>query len=243
MLCILHIERRLASLVGGAARPGTERQQNNGQPRAGPPMGAPRVARLPLIAGVAKLHESSNITSLVLELADGEPPLTAALAGDFIVLRLRPRPDESPLLRSYSLSDAPSAVRYRISVKREPDGAAGAYIDMRVQAGEILRRAPRAATLRCGRARVPWSLSAPASARPQYSLCCTHWPPSKLGEKFGGFTVPATAASIHLRRRCGDSSRPYPEAAATFVTVRQSRPIGRLSISIGWGAWACPCLR
>ncbi len=68
-----------------------------------------------------KLHESSNVTSLVLEPADGQP-LTAALAGQFIVLRLRPRPDESALLRSHSLSGAPSEDRYRISVKREPQG-------------------------------------------------------------------------------------------------------------------------
>jgi ferredoxin-NADP reductase/ferredoxin len=98
-----------------------------------------------------KLHESSNVTSLVLEPADGEP-LTAALAGQFIVLRLRPRPDQSALLRSYSLSGAPSEDRYRISVKREPQGAAGAYIDTRVQAGDILDvSAPRGSfTLRPG---------------------------------------------------------------------------------------------
>jgi ferredoxin-NADP reductase len=72
-----------------------------------------------------------------LEPADGER-LTAALAGQFIVLRLRPGPDESALLRSYSLSGAPSKDRYRISVKREPHGAAGAYIDTRVQAADIL---------------------------------------------------------------------------------------------------------
>ena len=84
-----------------------------------------------------KLQESSNVTSLVLEPADGEP-LAAALAGQFIVLRLRPRPDESALLRSYSLSGTPSENRYRISVKREPHGAAGAYIDTRVQTGDIL---------------------------------------------------------------------------------------------------------
>ncbi len=214
-----------------------------GNPGLGPPMGPPpawqgfwplRVSR--------KLHESSNVTSLILKPADGEP-LTAALAGQFIVLRLRPRHDESALLRSYSLSGAPSEERYRISVKREPHGAAGAYIDTRVQAGDILDVSPRAAALRCGRASVPWSLSAPASAPPQSSLCCTHWPSSKLGERFGGFTVPATAASIHLRRRCANFSRPCPEAAATFVTVRQSQPIGRLSISTRWGAWACTCSR
>ncbi len=123
-----------------------------GNPGLGPPMGPPpawpgfrslRVSR--------KLHESSNVTSLVLEPADGGP-LTAALAGQFIVLRLRPRLDESALLRSYSLSDAPSEARYRISVKREPHGAAGAYIDTRVQAGDILDvSAPRGSfTLRQG---------------------------------------------------------------------------------------------
>jgi len=83
------------------------------------------------------LHESSNVTSLVLEPLDSKP-LTTALAGQFIVLRLRPGPNESALLRSYSLSGAPSEDRYRISVKREPHGAAGAYIDTQVQAGDIL---------------------------------------------------------------------------------------------------------
>ena len=53
-------------------------------------------------------------------------------------MRLRPRRDESALLRSYSLSGAPSEDRYRISMKREPHGAAGEYIDKRVQAGDIL---------------------------------------------------------------------------------------------------------
>jgi ferredoxin-NADP reductase/MOSC domain-containing protein YiiM/ferredoxin len=123
-----------------------------GNPGLGPPTGPPpawqgfrplRVSR--------KLHESSKITSLVLEPADGRP-LTAALAGQFIVLRLRPRPDQSALLRSYSLSGAPSEDRYRISVKREPHGAAGAYIDAQVQAGDILDvSAPRGSfTLRQG---------------------------------------------------------------------------------------------
>src|SRR4029077_12092528 len=99
-----------------------------GNPGLGPPTGPPpawqgfrslRVSR--------KLHESSNVTSLVLVPADREP-LTAALAGQFIVLRLGPRPDESALLRSYSLSGAPSEGRYRISVKRGAHGAPGGYI-------------------------------------------------------------------------------------------------------------------
>jgi len=118
-------------------------------PRMGPPPAWQGFRSLPVSR---KLHESGNVTSLVLEPTDGAP-LTAALAGQFIVLRLRPRPDESALLRSYSLSGAPSEERYRISVKREPQGAAGAYIDTRVQAGDILDvSAPRGSfTLRQGK--------------------------------------------------------------------------------------------
>jgi ferredoxin-NADP reductase/MOSC domain-containing protein YiiM/ferredoxin len=112
--------------------------RTTGNPGIGPSMGPPpawpgfrslRVSR--------KLHESSNVTSLILEPADRKP-LSAGLAGQYIVLRLRPRPDEHVLLRSYSLSGAPSEDRYRISVKREPHSAAGAYIDTEVQGGDIL---------------------------------------------------------------------------------------------------------
>jgi ferredoxin-NADP reductase/MOSC domain-containing protein YiiM len=109
-----------------------------GNPGLGPPQGPPPAWQgfRPLRVS-QKLRESSNVTSLILEPANGER-LTAGLAGQFIVLRLSPRPDESALLRSYSLSDTPSQDRYRISVKREPQGAAGAYIDTQVQAGDIL---------------------------------------------------------------------------------------------------------
>ena len=62
-----------------------------------------------------KRRESSNVTSLVLEPGDGRP-LAAATPGQFIVLRLTPRPEASALLRSYSLSGAPSDERWRISI-------------------------------------------------------------------------------------------------------------------------------
>ena len=84
-----------------------------------------------------KIHESSSVISLVLEPMDGLP-LTAALPGQFVVLRLRPAPGTPPLMRSYSLSDEPSTRSYRISVKREPHGLAGAYINERVQIGDVL---------------------------------------------------------------------------------------------------------
>jgi ferredoxin-NADP reductase len=84
-----------------------------------------------------KVRESSNVNSSVLEPIDGRP-LTAALPGQFVVLRLRPALDAPALLRSYSLSGEPSAERYRVSIKREAHGAAGAYIDDKLQVGNVL---------------------------------------------------------------------------------------------------------
>jgi len=77
-----------------------------------------------------KNRESVNVTSLVLEPTDGQP-LTAALPGQFIVLRLRPTSDAPALLRSYSLSSEPSEDCYRVSIKRETHGVAGSLYRQR----------------------------------------------------------------------------------------------------------------
>jgi ferredoxin-NADP reductase/MOSC domain-containing protein YiiM/ferredoxin len=84
-----------------------------------------------------KIRESSGVISLVLEPSDGRP-LAMPLPGQFIVLRLKPAPDAPILMRSYSLSDEPSTERYRVSVKREPHGAAGAYIDEKLEVGDVV---------------------------------------------------------------------------------------------------------
>jgi ferredoxin-NADP reductase len=84
-----------------------------------------------------KVRESSSVISLVLESSDGHP-LTAAQPGQFVVLRLKPASDVPALMRSYSLSGEPSAERYRVSVKREAYGAAGAYIDEKLHVGEVV---------------------------------------------------------------------------------------------------------
>lgn len=81
--------------------------------------------------------ESSSVLSLVMEATDGKP-LSQALPGQFVVLRMRPKPEAPPLLRNYSLSDLPSAARYRISVKREVNGAASSYLHTQVRAGDEL---------------------------------------------------------------------------------------------------------
>ena len=103
---------------------------------------APASAR-PAAAGFAPMRvaridrESVDVISLSLEPTDGRP-LTLPLAGQFIVLRLRAGASDSMLFRSYSLSDAPATDHYRVSVKLEPNGAAGGYLHGRVRAGDVL---------------------------------------------------------------------------------------------------------
>ena len=96
-------------------------------------------------------RESSSVLSLVLEPTDGNS-LSPALPGQFVVLRMRPKPDAPSLLRNYSLSDAPSADHYRISVKQEVNGAASTYLHTQVRPGDVLDvSAPRGSfTLRAG---------------------------------------------------------------------------------------------
>jgi ferredoxin-NADP reductase/MOSC domain-containing protein YiiM len=90
-----------------------------------------------------KRRESVNVTSLMLEPSDGHP-LVAAMPGQFVVLRLKPAPAAPALLRSYSLSAEPSAERWRLCIKREPNGAAGAYIDTVLKVGDVIdASAPR----------------------------------------------------------------------------------------------------
>lgn len=86
---------------------------------------------------VQKARESNSVMSLVLEPVD-ESRLAAALPGQFVVLRLRVTPDAPALMRSYSLSSEPGERCYRISVKRELHGVASAYIDDRVEIGDVL---------------------------------------------------------------------------------------------------------
>jgi MOSC domain-containing protein YiiM/ferredoxin-NADP reductase len=82
-------------------------------------------------------RECVDVISLSLEPMDGGR-LTTPLAGQFVVLRLRPRPDGPLLFRSYSLSGPLSDEHYRVSVKVEPNGAAGSYLNSSVRTGDVL---------------------------------------------------------------------------------------------------------
>jgi ferredoxin-NADP reductase/MOSC domain-containing protein YiiM/ferredoxin len=87
-------------------------------------------------------EESADVLSLTLE-SPNTQPLPSALPGQYVVLRLqRAASGEAsapqPLFRSYSLSGPVSEERYRISVKIEPNGAAGAYMREHVRVGGVL---------------------------------------------------------------------------------------------------------
>jgi ferredoxin-NADP reductase/MOSC domain-containing protein YiiM len=88
-------------------------------------------------------HESASVISVALAPADGEP-VGPARPGQFLTVRLRPDPTGAPLLRTYSLSGAPNSESYRISVKREPHGAASGYLHTRLGVGDVIEAgAPR----------------------------------------------------------------------------------------------------
>lgn len=82
-------------------------------------------------------RESADIISLAMRSADGQP-LAAALPGQYVVLRLQTSLGSPPLFRSYSLSGPLSTEHYRISVKIEPNGAAGNWLREHVRIGDAL---------------------------------------------------------------------------------------------------------
>jgi ferredoxin-NADP reductase len=84
-------------------------------------------------------RESADVISIMLAPAGpgASPP---AQAGQFLTVRLRPGLDEAPVTRSYSLSGPPGAT-YRISVKREPHGAASGYLHTCLRTGDVLEAA------------------------------------------------------------------------------------------------------
>ena len=94
---------------------------------------------------VAKIAESSLITSFHLETTDGSA-LPAFRPGQFLVFRIPSGDGKGHVLRNYSLSGAPDDLRhYRISVKREPSAGPGLpvglisnYLHDSVMVGDVL---------------------------------------------------------------------------------------------------------
>ncbi len=88
------------------------------------------------------VRECATVSSIHLADPDGTR-LPNALAGQYLTLRISGAGTPAPV-RSYSLSSAPDAGTYRISVKHEPHGTASGYLTTALKPGAILdTAAPR----------------------------------------------------------------------------------------------------
>lgn len=85
-------------------------------------------------------QESATIRSFELEPADGVAAIPH-LAGQHLPIRVQLPGDQRPVIRTYTLSVAPSDPFYRISVKRE--GAVSRYVHDQIREGDLVEaRAP-----------------------------------------------------------------------------------------------------
>ncbi|HTV57457.1 MAG TPA: MOSC and FAD-binding oxidoreductase domain-containing protein [Verrucomicrobiae bacterium] len=104
---------------------------------------APAAASHPAAPGFEPLvvtsvnRESADVLSITIQKADGTR-LPESLPGQYVVVRLKPSAEGPAVFRSYSLSGAATTERYRISVKIEPNGAAGKYLSEHLRAGDHL---------------------------------------------------------------------------------------------------------
>jgi len=99
-----------------------------------------------------KVLESKTISSFYLKPDDGKP-LDPFLPGQFLPLKLDIPGQYQPVIRTYSLSDTPSAAQYRLTIKRESapanepkayPGVSSNYFHDQVERGsKILTMAPR----------------------------------------------------------------------------------------------------
>jgi ferredoxin-NADP reductase/MOSC domain-containing protein YiiM len=112
----------LAAAEGGAA--------GDGKPSAAPGWAGFRPLRVTRI-----VPETATVASIYLAPDDGQP-LPEALPGQYLTLRVAA--GEPPPVRSYSLSSAPDAGTYRISVKHEPRGLVSGYLHSRLKEGAVI---------------------------------------------------------------------------------------------------------
>jgi ferredoxin-NADP reductase/MOSC domain-containing protein YiiM/ferredoxin len=102
----------------------------------------PEAAAYPAAPGFHRLavtaidRESADVLSVTMRNPEGQP-LAPARAGQYVVLRFQPA-EGAQVFRSYSLSGPLSSESYRISVKVEPNGAAGTWVRDHVRVGDML---------------------------------------------------------------------------------------------------------
>ena len=192
----------------------------------------------PLAVGAVE-PESTSVVSVRLADPDGGA-LPAAQPGQFLTLRLPAAPG-APLLRSYSLSGAPDAGSYRISVKREPHGAGSQFVSTRVHAGDRLdAAAPRGTFILApgaapvllisagvGATPVLAMLHALAAAEPDREVWWLHGARSRAEEPFAAESRSLLAALPHGHRHVC-----YSQPGPADVRGRDYQTRGRLSAPV-----------
>ncbi|MGW0554176.1 MOSC domain-containing protein [Streptomyces sp. NPDC002926] len=124
--------RELAAAQQPRQEPGwpserTSTRQPGGEP-GWPGFKTMRVARI--------VPETPTVSSIHLDTTDNTP-LPEARPGQYLSIRLAIG-DGAPAVRSYSLSSAPTAGTYRISVKHEPHGKVSSYIHATLHPGDLV---------------------------------------------------------------------------------------------------------
>jgi len=122
-------QQSFRDLLAGAEGPGAATHAGSGPAWAG--FRALRVAEV--------VPESATVFSIHLADPDGTR-LPPAQAGQYLTLRVPGAGQPAPV-RSYSLSSAPGADGYRISVKHEPHGSASSYLTTKLRPGAVIEAA------------------------------------------------------------------------------------------------------
>ncbi|MGI9592054.1 MAG: pyridoxamine 5'-phosphate oxidase family protein [Myxococcota bacterium] len=87
---------------------------------------------------IEKRQESADVRSFVFASRD-DGPLPRHVAGQYLPLEFAVEGEDEPLRRTYSLSSAPGGPHYRISVKREPQGAVSRFLHDQLEEGQFVR--------------------------------------------------------------------------------------------------------
>ena len=140
---------------------------NAGLAVTSPPPAWPGFRRLTV---TAITPESDSVVSIRLEDPEGAR-VPAPRPGQYLTLRVQPDEDARPLLRNYSLSGPPDGGFYRITVKRERDGAASGFLHTRLAVGDGLDVAAPRGTFLLDRSDAPvLLLSAGIGATPVLAM-------------------------------------------------------------------------
>ena len=146
---------------------GEQGSGNAGLAVTSPPPAWPGFRRLTV---TAITPESDSVVSIRLEDPEGAR-VPAPRPGQYLTLRVQPDGDARPLLRNYSLSGPPDGGFYRITVKRERDGAASGFLHTRLAVGDGLDVAAPRGTFLLDRSDAPvLLLSAGIGATPVLAM-------------------------------------------------------------------------